>query len=60
MKNRDIVNHDGAGKGDANRSPLNDKWRENYDAIQWVRPGYVRNPHYFQKRGGKLVKKYRS
>lgn len=53
MKNRDIVNHDGAGKGDANRSPLNKAWRKNYKAINWGRL-----PAGLFRRGHKLVKKY--
>lgn len=67
MKNRDIVNHGASGKGDANRSPMNEAWRDNYDAIEWAdsivrgtkdRYGVKDEAIGFIRRGGKLIKKY--
>lgn len=57
MKNRDIVNHGASGKGDANRSPLNEAWRANYNAINWPLLD-VTYKNGFVRRGGKLIKKY--
>lgn len=34
---RDILNHHNAGKGDKPRTPQNEKYRANYDAIDWGR-----------------------
>lgn len=39
-RTRGLLNH-GAGKGDKNRTVMNQNYRDNYDAIDWRIPGGI-------------------